>query len=221
MAAKRGALNEKIENCHAQIVPVLHKYYPVELPSDLRQGIRKLSEEVHTYRELNAKKQAMLKGNAEYQTRVDVLTEEIRGILLSYSALDQALPYDSCLRNLRKRLDGYREATDRLDRYKKDFESSSSKKAQADQSLEQFLLKYKLSGDTPENLIDYTDKNIHRREAVKHALVEAKNRLTTFLENNPGIEKAVADINEDLPNLDDLQMLEKRSRKKLMISMRN
>lgn len=215
VAEKRGALNEKIENCHAQIVPVLHKYYPVELPSDLRQGIRRLSEEVHTYRELKAKKQAMLKGNAEYQTRVDVLTEEIRGILLSYSALDQALPYDSCLRNLRKRLDGYREATDRLDRYKKDFESSSSKKAQADQSLEQFLLKYKLSGDTPENLIDYTDKNIHRREAVKHALVEAQDRLTAFLENNPGIEKAVADTNEDLPNLDDLQMLEKKIQKEI------
>lgn len=103
----------------------------------------------------------------------------------------------------------------------KGFRKFLIQKAQADQSLEQFLLKYKLSGDTPENLIDYTDKNIHRREAVKHALVEAKNRLTTFLENNPGIEKAVADINEDLPNLDDLQMLEKRSRKKLMISMRN
>lgn len=56
----------------------------------------------------------MLKGNAEYQARADELTEEICGILLSYSALDQNLQYDSCLRNLRKRFDGLREAMERL-----------------------------------------------------------------------------------------------------------
>ena len=66
---------------------------------------------------ITAKKQAMLEGNAEYQARANVLTEEIRGILLSYSALDQTLTYDICLRNLRKRFDGYRKATERLAHY--------------------------------------------------------------------------------------------------------
>lgn len=70
----------------------------------------------------------MLKGNAEYQARADELTEEICGILLSYSALDQNLQYDSCLRNLRKRFDGYREAMERHARYTRDFESASSQK---------------------------------------------------------------------------------------------
>lgn len=209
MTAKREALHKKIESCRAQIVPVLHKYYPVELPSDLREGIRKLSSEVRDYRELTAKKQAMLKGNAEYQARADELTEEICGILLSYSALDQNLQYDSCLRNLRKRFDGYREAMERLARYTRDFESASSQKAQANESLEQFLMKYQLQEDTSESLIDSVDKDIHKRDSAKHALAEAQNKLTTFLEENPGIENDVADTNMDIPDPEDLQKSEK------------
>lgn len=209
MTAKREALHKKIESCRAQIVPVLHKYYPVELPSDLREGIRKLSSEVRDYRELTAKKQAMLKGNAEYQARADELTEEICGILLSYSALDQNLQYDSCLRNLRKRFDGYREAMERLARYTRDFESASSQKAQANESLEQFLMKYQLQEDTSESLIDSVDKDIHKRDSAKQALAEAQNKLTTFLEENPGIENDVADTNMDIPDPEDLQKSEK------------
>lgn len=97
---KREALNKKINSCREQIVSVLHTYYPVILPDDLRQGIRELSSEVRDYRELTAKKQAMLEGNAEYQARANALTEEIRRILLSYNALDQTLPYNICLQNL-------------------------------------------------------------------------------------------------------------------------
>ena len=48
---KREALNKKINSCREQIVSVLHTYYPVILPDDLRQGIRELSSEVkHTKR---------------------------------------------------------------------------------------------------------------------------------------------------------------------------
>ena len=110
----------------------------------MRQGIRELSSEVRDYRELTAKKQAMLEGNAKYQARANTLTEEIRRILLSYNALDQTLPYNICLQNLRKRFDGYREATERLARYTQDFESTSSRKMQANALVEQFLAKYQL-----------------------------------------------------------------------------
>lgn len=209
VTAKCEALKQKIESCREQIVPVLHKYYPVELPSDLREGIRKLSSEVRDYRELAAKKQAMLNGNAEYQARAAELTEEICGILLSYSALDQNLPYDSCLRNLRKRFEGYREATEHLARYTKDFESASSQKTQANESLEQFLLKYQLQEDTPESLIDAVDKDIHKRDSAKQALAEAQNKLTTFLEENRGIENDIVDTNMDLPDPENLQKSEK------------
>ena len=206
---KREALNKKINSCREQIVSVLHTYYPVILPSDLRQGIRELSSEVRDYRELTAKKQAMLEGNAEYQARANALTEEICKILLSYSALDQTLPYNICLQNLRKRFDGYREATERLARYTQDFESISSRKMQANALVEQFLVKYQLSGDTPEKLLDYADEDIHSRESTEKALAEAQRKLITFMEENPDVENDIADADVNIPNMEELHISQK------------
>lgn len=206
---KREALNKKINSCREQIVSVLHTYYPVILPDDLRQGIRELSSEVRDYRELTAKKQAMLEGNAEYQARANALTEEIRRILLSYNALDQTLPYNICLQNLRKRFDGYREATERLARYTQDFESTSSRKMQANALVEQFLAKYQLSGDTPENLLDHADEDVHSRESTEKALAEAQRKLITFMEENPDVENDTADADASIPNMEELQISEK------------
>lgn len=206
---KREALNKKINSCREQIVSVLHTYYPVILPDDLRQGIRELSSEVRDYRELTAKKQAMLEGNAEYQARANALTEEISRILLSYNALDQTLPYNICLQNLRKRFDGYREATERLARYTQDFESTSSRKMQANALVEQFLAKYQLSGDTPENLLDHADEDVHSRESTEKALAEAQRKLITFMEENPDVENDTADADVSIPNMEELQISEK------------
>ena len=206
---KREALNKKINSCREQIVSVLHTYYPVILPDDLRQGIRELSSEVRDYRELTAKKQAMLEGNAEYQARVNALMEEIRRILLSYNALDQTLSYNICLQNLRKRFDGYREATERLARYTQDFESTSSRKMQANALVEQFLAKYQLSGDTPENLLDHADEDVHSRESTEKALAEAQRKLITFMEENPDVENDTADADVSIPNMEELQISEK------------
>lgn len=175
----------------------------------MRQGIRELSSEVRDYRELTAKKQAMLEGNAEYQARANALTEEIRRILLSYNALDQTLPYNICLQNLRKRFDGYREATERLARYTQDFESTSSRKMQANALVEQFLAKYQLSGDTPENLLDHADEDVHSRESTEKALAEAQRKLITFMEENPDVENDTADADVSIPNMEELQISEK------------
>lgn len=212
---KREALNKKINSCREQIVSVLHTYYPVILPDDLRQGIRELSSEVRDYRELTAKKQAMLEGNAEYQARANALTEEIRRILLSYNALDQTLPYNICLQNLRKRFDGYREATERLARYTQDFESTSSRKMQANALVEQFLAKYQLSGDTPENLLDHADEDVHSRESSEKALAEAQRKLITFMEENPDVENDTADADVSIPNMEELQISEKNIQKQI------
>lgn len=212
---KREALNKKINSCREQIVSVLHTYYPVILPDDLRQGIRELSSEVRDYRELTAKKQAMLEGNAEYQARANALTEKIRRILLSYNALDQTLPYNICLQNLRKRFDGYREATERLARYTQDFESTSSRKMQANALVEQFLAKYQLSGDTPENLLDHADEDVHSRESSEKALAEAQRKLITFMEENPDVENDTADADVSIPNMEELQISEKNIQKQI------
>jgi len=141
----------------------------------------------------------MLEGNAKYQDRANELTEEIRGILLAYSALDETMPYDICLQNLRRRFDSYKEAKERVDRYTQDLERSSSRKAQANASVEQFLKKYQLSGNTPENLVDYAAEDIQGRDNAKQRLEEAQQKLTTFLKENPGIENDDAAIDAELP----------------------
>lgn len=206
---KREALNEKIENCRAQIMPILHTYYPVELPSDLRQGIRKLSSEIAAYLELTAKKQAMVEDNVEHQARANVLTEEIRRTLLSYGALDRTMPYNICLRNLRKRFDEYKEASEHLARYTQDLESTSSRKKHAEVLVERFLEKYQLFGDAPEKLLDYVEEDVHSRNSIKQALAEAQHKLTIFMEENPDIENDVVDANEEPSSLEVLQMSEK------------
>lgn len=215
VAEKREALNKKMESCRAQIVPVLHKYYPVELPGDLWQGIRELSSEAGAYRALTDKKRTMLNSNAEYQARAGVLTEEIRNILLSYGALEETLPYDDCLRRLRKRFDGYKEASERLDRYAQDVESASSRKAEAAELLEQFLLQYRLSGDTPENLIDRVDVDLHKRDSDEKTLAAAQNKMTAFLKEHPGIENAAADTVAELPDPETLQASETDMQKQM------
>ncbi len=209
VTAKRKELNEKIESYRTQIIPVLQKYYLAELPCDLRQGVRELSDEVKAYQELTDKKQAMLEGNAKYQDRANELADEIRRILLAYSALDETLPYDVCLQNLRKRFDNYREARERVGRYTQDFESASSRKNQANASVEQFLKKYRLSGNTPENLIDYAAEDIQGRDNANQRLEEAQQKLTIFLKENPGIEHDDTGIDAKLPDPEVLQTSEK------------
>ncbi len=170
--------------------------------------------EVRSYRELADKKQAMLENNAGYQARANELTAELREILLSYCAFDQAKPYDSCLRDLRKRFDAYRKAAERCDRYTQDRESASSKQTRANQALEQFLLKYQLSGDTPEQLMDAVDKDIHSRDSLRQALEDTQNRLKAFLAENPGIENDAAS-DADVPDLEELQDSEKKIQKQM------
>lgn len=55
VSAKRDDLKARIEEERSKIIPVLHRYYPIELPKDLRQGIRTLSGEVTAYNDLMKK----------------------------------------------------------------------------------------------------------------------------------------------------------------------
>lgn len=210
VSAKRDDLKAWIEDDRSKIIPVLHRYYPIELPKDLRQGIRTLSSEVTAYNDLKAKKKAMLDGNAKYQERADALKASIRKILLTYKALDQALPYDTCLQNLRKRFDRYKEASERVTHYTQELENATSRKNQANAEVQKFLQKYQLSDDTSENLIDYADDDIRSRDATKDALEEAQHKLNAFLEENPGVEADVVDADNDLADPEILQESEKQ-----------
>ena len=77
---------------------------------------------------------------------------------------------------------------------------------QANALVEQFLAKYQLSGDTPENLLDHADEDVHSRESTEKALAEAQRKLITFMEENPDVEN---DADVSIPNMEELQISEK------------
>ncbi len=202
---KRKELNQKLETYRSQVDSVLHKYYPIEMPNDLRQGTRELSDEVKEYNDLKKKNQTMSEGNTKYQIRADELTIEISNILLAYKALNQTLSFDICLQNLRKRFDCYKEANERVTHYVKESKSASDLKHQANKSVEQFLDKYQLSGGIPKDLINRADEDIRYREIIGQKLIEAQKKLKDFLEENPDIEIDTANTDVDLPDLEVLQ----------------
>lgn len=207
--SKRKELNTQIDDSRTQIVSILHTYYPDELPDDLHQGIRELSNEVKTYNDLKFKEQAMMEDNVESKERAEELMAKIREVLLSYNALEQTLPFDTCLLNLRKRFDHYKEASERVMRYTSEFEASSLRKSQANISVKQFLEMYQLLDDTPKNLIDCVDEDIRVRSNTKEALDEAQSRLKKFLKENPDFEAEVVNYEGDLADPKALQMSEK------------
>ena len=51
MLQERSELSEKIEKYRTQIIRLLHVYYPVELPADLRQGVRTLASDAAAFAE--------------------------------------------------------------------------------------------------------------------------------------------------------------------------
>lgn len=116
---------------------------------------------------------------------------------------------------------GIEKQPERLARYTQDFESTSSRKMQANALVEQFLAKYQLSGDTPENLLDHADEDVHSRESTEKALAEAQRKLITFMEENPDVENDTADADVSIPNMEELQISEKTSKNKLIILMKN
>lgn len=63
--------------------------------------------------------------------------------------------------------------------------------------------------DTPENLLDHADEDVHSRESTEKALAEAQRKLITFMEENPDVENDTADADASIPNMEELQISEK------------
>lgn len=208
--AQKDDLDHKINGYRSQLIAFLHPYYPLELPENLREGVRNLENEMKTYESLKAKKDAMREQNVELQKSAGELKEEIQNILKKYNALDQTLSCDLCLSKLRKRFEAYKGAAERVARYKQDYESACRRKDQSETDIREFLYKYQLSDDTWENLIDYVEEEIRGRENTEKKLRENEQSLDKFLKENPGIEKLTAIEETELTNPETLKLSEKK-----------
>ena len=207
--ARKEELDNKINSYRTQLITFLHPYYPLELPEDLRQGVRNLENEIKNYESLKAKKDAMLEQNVALQKNAGELKEEIQNILKNYNALDQTQSCDLCLSKLRKRFDAYKEAAERVTRYKQDYDSACERKEQSETDIREFLHKYQLTNDTWENLIDHVEEEIRDIENEEKKLRENKQKLNEFLKENPGIEKIEPTEETELTNPEALKLSEK------------
>lgn len=215
MTHKRAELSDKIETCRTQVIQLLHRYYPVDLPTDLRQGVRKLASDMASYIELKHKKQTMKNDNEVYWIRSEELTAQIQKTLTDYECFNSQYSLNQCLQELRKRLEAYKLSSERAAHFVHDHEETSKQKQMAEESIRQFLQKYQLSGDTPANLINCADDDIRNRTVTESNLKEATEKMRAFLQENPEIEREQIANTEDLPDPEILQIAEKKTQEKI------
>lgn len=72
-----------------------------------------------------------------------------------------------------------------------------------------------LTDDTPANLIDYADEDVRSRENTKQMLKVAEDKLSTFLTENPDVEKETIENTEELPDPEILQLSEKQTQQRI------
>ncbi len=207
---KRAELSDEIKDCRTQVIQLLSRYYSVELPTDLRQGIHKLSLDKESYMELRQKKQKLIQDDKGYQKSLNDLTLQIQRILNKYDCLDSQYSFNQCLQRLRKRFEAYKVSYERVIHYNHDYEAASKQKQTAEKSIYQFLKKYKLSGGTSASLIDKVDNDTRKHSNIENNLNEARKKRDTFLKENPEVRK---DNDADTENLPDLEVLQEDEQK--------
>ena len=214
LARQREELTEKIGAYRAEILELLHRYYPVELPADLRQGLRELASDADAFGELSRKKQAMEAENAQYRAQQEALTGQIREILGKYGVENTGETFLQSLRELRRRLEVYRAATERAAHVDRDRQEAQARRDRAEKEIRQFLLRYRLTQGDPETRIDEADQDFRSREAAERNLREAQDRLSAFLTENPDVEDSAAEDGTQ-PDPEALQTEEKQTQERL------
>lgn len=215
IAKKRSDISKKIETYRKQIVDLLQNYYPLELPVDLRQGIRELSSDVEDFRTLKRKEQAIKKDTIEEQ--VQELTKQIQEILITYKAFSSSISVRQCLQELRKRFEIYKECSERVENFSRNRKEAFNQQQSAKNKIQAFLQKYRLSNDHPEKIIDSADEDIRNYSAVRDDLHKVTKKLDAFLAENPEInnESNVELELDELPNPEVLQKAEKEIQKEV------
>ena len=204
LTRQRRELTETIEACRGKIIGILHAYCPVELPEDLRQGLRQLAADVDAYGGLSRKKQTMETENARYQAEQQELTRKIQEILARYGAEGTGATFGQRLRDLRRRLEAYKAAAERTAQVERDRQEIRDRRDKAQGEINGFLARYGLTEGAPETRIDQADSDWHSRKAAEINLRESQNRLDAFLAENPGLEDSAME-QETLPEPETLQ----------------
>ena len=192
LQAEDGADEEmqQIEQLQAGVTAFLLQFYPDTSRPD--EQLVQLRLDKDAYLRLREKESRMTKERQEQQVQIDALTAEIRAILSRYGLADSAQALSQAVRALRERASQYahvQERAQQLDAERQDAE----RQAQADtDELAAFFMKYRLSGQADEQLIEQAEQDAHAFDAAGTASKEAKTRLADFLRENAELSEAAS-----------------------------
>ena len=172
------------------VAAFLLQFYPDASRPD--EQLVQLRLDKDAYLRLREKESRLAKERQAQQVQIDALSAEIRAILSRYGLADSAQALSQAVRALRERASQYewvQEHAERLEAERQD----AARQAQADtDELAAFFMKYRLSGQADEQLLEQAEQDAHAFDAAGTASNKAKERLADFLRENAELSEAAS-----------------------------
>ena len=144
------------------------------------------------YLRLREKEERLAKERQEQQVQIDALTAEIRAILTRYGLADSEQTLLQAIRALRERASQYERVQEHAERLEAERQEMARQAQAHTDELAAFFAKYRLSGQTDEQLIEQAEQDAHAFDAAGTASKEAKTRLADFLRENAELSEAAS-----------------------------
>lgn len=172
------------------VTAFLLQFYPDASRPD--EQLVQLRLDKDAYLRLREKESRMTKERQAQQTRIDALTRELHAVLARYRLTDSEQTLLQAIRALRERASQYERVQEHAERLEAE-RQDAARQAQADtDELAAFFAKYRLSGQTDEQLIEQAEQDAHAFDAAGTASKEAKTRLADFLRENAELSEAAS-----------------------------
>ena len=192
LQAEDGADEEmqQIEQLQAGVTAFLMQFCPDASRPD--EQLVQLRLDKDAYLRLREKESRMTKERQAQQVRIDALTRELHAILARYRLTDSEQTLLQAIRALRERASQYERVQEHAERLEAERQEMARQAQAHTDELAAFFAKYRLSGQTDEQLIEQAEQDAHAFDAAGSASKEAKTRLADFLRENAELSEAAS-----------------------------
>lgn len=192
LQAEDGADEEmqQIEQLQAGVTAFLMQFCPDASRPD--EQLVQLRLDKDAYLRLREKESRMTKERQAQQVRIDALTRELHAILARYRLTDSEQTLLQAIRALRERASQYERVQEHAERLEAERQEMARQAQAHTDELAAFFAKYRLSGQTDEQLIEQAEQDAHAFDAAGTASKEAKTRLADFLRENAELSEAAS-----------------------------
>ncbi len=192
LQAEDGADEEmqQIEQLQAGVTAFLMQFCPDASRPD--EQLVQLRLDKDAYLRLREKESRMTKERQAQQVRIDALTRELHAILARYRLTDSEQTLLQAIRALRERASQYERVQEHTERLEAERQEMARQAQAHTDELAAFFAKYRLSGQTDEQLIEQAEQDAHAFDAAGTASKEAKTRLADFLRENAELSEAAS-----------------------------